>query len=168
MPEGEFPESGRAQMRGRKGKRFSRLPSICYETRKEKKINFGFAGAANQKGFESDDEMKEKTSRFMENFHFIQTLFHIPAFWGAKELSQRKFVAGAIQRGSKGKFPIIKASTSHSLFRLRSRKLFLMRKWFLIIARSVKLTFIAINLQRFRCLVNERTVVRHIGLTSGN
>lgn len=57
----------------------------------------------------------------MKNFHFIQTILYSSG-------AQKSWTA--IEKGSKGKFPIIKASTSYSHFPLRSRKLFLMRKWF--------------------------------------
>ena len=32
----------------------------------------------------------------------------------------------------------------------------------------IMLTFIAVHLERFRCLVNERTVVGNVGLSGGN
>lgn len=43
-----------------------------------------------------------------------------------------------------------------------------MKEMVLIIAKTVKLTFVAINLQRFRRLVHERTIERHIGLSRCN
>lgn len=102
---------------------FNGPPSICNNDQGEvKKINFEieeykkYKKQTKRDSSEREDGKSSKTFFYcclMKNFHFIQMVF-MPA-------SVEEKVCGAIEKGSKGEFPIIKAFLQFTFERRASR-----------------------------------------------
>lgn len=133
MPRGELPEVWDRWMNVEGKQSCSQFPT---STGKEaEKINFEFEEYKRQT--KRDSRTTNGRAKGEKTFRLIKIFTSFKWISYSHRKRRRAKSCGAIEKGSKGKFAIIKVSASHSPFQNEnSRKLFLMRKRVLIIVKA--------------------------------